>query len=69
MLDRVGLKTQLTRLQDRSATFMGDGHSDLMFKTKDKDLTMMIASTWSRLGLKPFEDEYDSKETNAKLDA
>lgn len=47
---------------------MGDGHSDLMFKSKDKDPTMMITSTWSRMGLKPFEDEYDSKETSAKLD-
>jgi hypothetical protein len=30
-----------------------------MFKTRDKDVTMMVKSVWARMGLKPFEDEYD----------
>lgn len=48
---------------------MGDGHSDLMFKTQDKDVTLMITSTWARMGLTPFEDEYDNKESDAKGEA
>ncbi|KAK9441680.1 Pyridine nucleotide-disulfide oxidoreductase, NAD-binding domain protein [Metarhizium brunneum] len=60
---------KLTLGLDRSATFIGDGHSDLMFKSRDKDVTLMVKSTWARMGLKPFEDEYDEDDSGAKVKA
>lgn len=29
----------------------------------------MVKSTWARMGLKPFEDEYDEDDSGAKVKA
>ncbi|TWU75876.1 hypothetical protein ED733_005645 [Metarhizium rileyi] len=59
---------KLTLGLDRSATFIGDGHSDLMFRTRENDVTLMIKSTWTRMGLKPFEDDSYSGDANEKIE-
>ncbi|KAK2606244.1 hypothetical protein QQS21_003292 [Conoideocrella luteorostrata] len=53
---------KLTLGLDRSTTFMGDGHKDLMFRAKEKNITLMVKQTWARLGQTPYEDKYDGKE-------
>ncbi|PNY25253.1 apoptosis-inducing factor [Tolypocladium capitatum] len=52
---------KLTLGLDRSVSYLGDGVSDLMFSSKDKVVTLMAAMAWSRMGQKPYEDDY--KET------
>lgn len=45
------------KVQDRSVTHMGDGKSELLWESKEKDVALMSAQCWSRLGEKPFEDD------------
>ncbi|KAL6893027.1 FAD/NAD(P)-binding domain-containing protein [Trichoderma longibrachiatum] len=49
---------KLTLGLDRSLTNLGDGTSEVLFATKEKDEALMSAMCWWRLGAKPFEDEY-----------
>jgi hypothetical protein len=53
-------------------THLGDGKSELLFKSKEEDEALMSARCWTALGEKPFEDPYmkdhaDTPETQ-KLD-
>ncbi|KAL6875087.1 FAD/NAD(P)-binding domain-containing protein [Trichoderma novae-zelandiae] len=49
---------KLTLGLDRSVTHLGDGKSELLFTSKETDEALMSAMCWSRLGEKPFKDEY-----------
>ncbi|KAL7805435.1 FAD/NAD(P)-binding domain-containing protein [Trichoderma aethiopicum] len=49
---------KLTLGLDRSVSNIGDGTSEVLFATKEKDEALMSAMCWWRLGAKPFEDEY-----------
>ncbi|TFB07809.1 Apoptosis-inducing factor 2 [Trichoderma ghanense] len=49
---------KLTLGLDRSVTHLGDGTSEVLFRSKERDEALMSAMCWSRLGAKPFEDEY-----------
>lgn len=40
-------------------SYSGDGVSDLMFNSKEKEITLMAAMAWSRMGQKPYEDNYE----------
>lgn len=43
--------------QDRSVTYLSDGETELLFRSKEKDEALMAAMAWKRFGHKPFEDE------------
>ncbi|KAM0254005.1 hypothetical protein ACHAQJ_006975 [Trichoderma viride] len=49
---------KLTLGLDRSVTHLGDGNSDLLFSGKEPDEALMSAMCWSRMGEKPFQDDY-----------
>ncbi|KAH8127236.1 hypothetical protein FP744_10007437 [Trichoderma asperellum] len=49
---------KLTLGLDRSVTHLGDGNSELLIPGKETDEALMSAMAWSRMGAKPFEDEY-----------
>ncbi|POR35563.1 Putative apoptosis-inducing factor [Tolypocladium paradoxum] len=49
---------KLTLGLDRSVSYSGDGVSELMFNGKEKEVTLMAAMAWSRMGQKPYEDNY-----------
>ncbi|KAL7817152.1 FAD/NAD(P)-binding domain-containing protein [Trichoderma gracile] len=49
---------KLTLGLDRSVTHLGDGASEVLFGSKEKDEALMSAMCWWRLGAKPFEDAY-----------
>ncbi|CAM1509031.1 Fc.00g027700.m01.CDS01 [Cosmosporella sp. VM-42] len=48
---------KLTLGLDRSVTHMGDGKSELLWGSKEKDEALMAAQCWWRLGQKAFEDD------------
>ncbi|KND86892.1 Apoptosis-inducing factor 2 [Tolypocladium ophioglossoides CBS 100239] len=54
---------KLTLGLDRSVTHLGDGVSELLFKSKETDEALMSAMCWARMGQKPFDDPY-MKERN-----
>lgn len=39
-------------------THLGDGNSELLFKSLEKEEALMSAMCWTRMGEKPFEDSY-----------
>lgn len=43
--------------QHRSVTHMGDGKSELVWETQEKDEALMAAQVWSMFGETPFEDD------------
>ncbi|PTB69022.1 FAD/NAD(P)-binding domain-containing protein [Trichoderma citrinoviride] len=49
---------KLTLGLDRSVTNLGDGKSEVLFRSKETDLALMSAMCWRRFGAKPFVDEY-----------
>ena len=42
---------------------MGDGDNSLLFHGKDKDVTLMAAQAWSRMGQTPYVDDDDNDKT------
>lgn len=54
-MDMSGVK--LTTLQDRSVVHLGDGIKELLWHSKEKNVDLMSAECWSRLGQKPFKDD------------
>ncbi|RYP41187.1 hypothetical protein DL767_001191 [Monosporascus sp. MG133] len=40
-----------------SVAYLRDGDSELLFRVRDKDITLRSGQAWSRLGAKPFEDD------------
>ncbi|RYP07582.1 hypothetical protein DL764_002409 [Monosporascus ibericus] len=40
-----------------SVAYVRDGDSELLFRVRDKDITLRSGQAWSRLGAKPFEDD------------
>ncbi|VUC25462.1 unnamed protein product [Clonostachys rosea] len=49
---------KLTLGLDRSVTHFGDGMAELLFESVEKDEELMAAVCWSRMGKKPYEDDY-----------
>ncbi|KAM5352988.1 hypothetical protein ACJ41O_005710 [Fusarium nematophilum] len=47
---------KLTLGLDRSVSYIGDGVSDLMFGSNEKDITLMAAQAWKHMGQKPYDD-------------
>lgn len=42
-------------------THFGDGKAELLFESVEKDEELMAAVCWSRMGKKPYEDDYLNK--------
>ncbi|RYP42971.1 hypothetical protein DL768_010149 [Monosporascus sp. mg162] len=40
-----------------SVAYVRDGDSELLFRIRDKDITLRSGQAWSKLGAKPFEDD------------
>ncbi|KAF4976769.1 hypothetical protein FZEAL_6602 [Fusarium zealandicum] len=54
---------KLTLGLDRSVTHLGDGNKELLWASKEKEEALMAAQCWSKMGVKPFEDDYMVKES------
>lgn len=39
--------------------FMGDGEQDLMFRARDRNVDLMAAQAWTRMGYTGFVDDDD----------
>ncbi|KAI2625590.1 FAD/NAD(P)-binding domain-containing protein [Hypoxylon sp. NC1633] len=48
---------KLTLGLDKSVVNVGDGETEFVVPTKEKDVALMSADAWRRLGAKPFEDD------------
>ncbi|KAI2606322.1 FAD/NAD(P)-binding domain-containing protein [Hypoxylon fragiforme] len=48
---------KLTLGLDKSVSNVGDGNTELLFPRKEKELALMSAQAWRKLGAKPFEDD------------
>ncbi|KAI1494188.1 hypothetical protein F5X96DRAFT_35473 [Biscogniauxia mediterranea] len=47
---------KLTLGLDKSVSYLSDGVTELLFRSKEKDIALMSARAWKQLGAKPFED-------------
>ncbi|KAI1451621.1 FAD/NAD(P)-binding domain-containing protein [Annulohypoxylon moriforme] len=47
---------KLTLGLDKSVANVGDGKTEFLFPAKEKDVALMSAGAWHKLGAKPFED-------------
>ncbi|RYP68220.1 hypothetical protein DL769_005560 [Monosporascus sp. CRB-8-3] len=43
-----------------SVAYVRDGDSELLFRVRDKDITLRSGQAWSKLGAKPFEDDTEN---------
>ncbi|KAI5920985.1 hypothetical protein F4810DRAFT_680490 [Camillea tinctor] len=48
--------TKLTLGLNKSVSYLSDGATELLFRTKEKDIALMSAHAWKQLGAKPFEE-------------
>ncbi|TEA13367.1 Fe-regulated protein 8 [Colletotrichum sidae] len=52
---------KLTLGLHKSITAFGSGNTELLFHSKEKEVTLMIKRTWQHMGVTPYEDtEYDT---------
>ncbi|KAK7932457.1 hypothetical protein PG985_003169 [Apiospora marii] len=52
---------KLTLGLDKSISHVGDGDTELWWHSKERNLALMSAGAWKRLGAKPCEDNYESE--------
>ncbi|KAL7622745.1 hypothetical protein AAE478_006423 [Parahypoxylon ruwenzoriense] len=48
---------KLTLGLDKSISNVGDGNTEFLFPTKEKDVALMAKGAWKKLGARPFEDD------------
>ncbi|KAK1640064.1 hypothetical protein BDP81DRAFT_390822 [Colletotrichum phormii] len=55
-------------LQHKSITAFGIGDTELLFRGKEKEITLMIERAWTNMGAKPYEDkEYESRRAQSSV--
>ncbi|KAF6820123.1 hypothetical protein CPLU01_12848 [Colletotrichum plurivorum] len=55
---------KLTLGLHKSITAFGSGNTELLFRGKEKEITLMIERTWQHMGVTPYEDkEYELSQT------
>jgi hypothetical protein len=46
----------LISIQTKSVFNLSDGHTELLFHSKEKDVALMSQRVWTHMGAKPYED-------------